>query len=494
MADPLSAPTVDDNHAPENYGGGALGGFMSIYGPRIKAKQQEELNQRAMERDHFWKQMNDPALSVQPGDDDATKTRKQQQLAWLQAEYAKRSGTESKGLLQKAIPFIQHLRGHKVDGQDGGGGGGGESLGLPASMASGGMPAPPQQGAAPTAASAPAAIPPPPSGADVASTIQHHALTTEAAQKERDYEAQTTGPITARAKLFHDHPEYLKDPVTASMILGHPLPGIGRTMGTGVVTAKEARDMGIDVDDQIPDDQLVQMKQSMLGTTVTPTDAVPSGRAVGTDGKLITKQQADMDKEARQLSYWHTKDAIQFQHRVVLQGTALQNALAKADYTGAKKIINDSKVALNSAVNRTSTMEKNLTEAKKGDQQAMVSLAGNHVLMITGAGEKGNIRATKLIWEDAVNSAPWLARAEAKFDSDGYLSGVTLTPSQMDQMVRLAHEKVETMKGSTDNLSNTFAADLAEKKPRRGQATVPPPPTGAAPAAAGQRRVIDLTH
>lgn len=183
MADPLSAPTVDDNHAPENYGGGALGGFMSIYGPRIKAKQQEELNQRAMERDHFWKQMNDPALSVQPGDDDATKTRKQQQLAWLQAEYAKRSGTESKGLLQKAIPFIQHLRGHKVDGQDGGGG---ESLGLPASMAPGGMPAPPQQGAAPTAAvppppttqaaapaaaSAPAAIPPPPSGADVASTI-----------------------------------------------------------------------------------------------------------------------------------------------------------------------------------------------------------------------------------------------------------------------------------------------------------------------------------
>lgn len=188
MADPTSAPTVDQNQSPATYGGGALGGFMSVMGPRIKAKEQEELNQRAMERDHFWQQMNDPALAVQAGDDDATRTRKQQQMAWLQAEYAKRSTTGAKGLLQKAIPFIQHLRGHKVDGQEGGAGAlpGGEVLGLPASATQGGMPQPPQPPVPPPptmqgASAATPAVPPPPTGADVASTIAEGTFSREQA-------------------------------------------------------------------------------------------------------------------------------------------------------------------------------------------------------------------------------------------------------------------------------------------------------------------------
>lgn len=513
MADPTSAPTVTENEPPSAYGGGALGGFMSIMGPRIKAKQQEELNTRAMQRDLKWQQMNDPAWSVTPGDETRPspkdgypnlKSYKEAAHKSLTDEYLKLAPTEAKGLLQKAIPFIQHLRGHKVDGQEGGAGAmpNGEVLGLPASATQNGMPQPPQPPVPPPptmqgASAATPAVPPPPTGADVASTIQQHNLTLEAETKRRDLEAQTTGPIAARVKMFKDHPEYLSDPVTASMILGHPLPGIGRTLGSGTITAKEARSMGYDVDDSVPDDQYLKVTSNMLGTTLTPTDAVPTGHALSADGKPITQVQASIDKEARAMSYWHTKDAIQFQHRMALQGSSLQNALAKSDYTGARKIVNDSKVSLQNAINRTATMDKNLAAAEQGDQQAMVSLAGNHVLMITGAGDKGQIRATKLIWEDAVNSAPWLARISAKFDKDGYLSGVTLTPDQMQQMVRLAHEKVDTIKDSTQALGQTFATELAA---RRGN-NVPPPPTAPAtaapapaPAANSKRRVIDMSH
>ena len=39
---------------------------------------------------------------------------------------------------------------------------------------------------------------------------------------------------------------------------------------------------------------------------------------------------------------------------------------------------------------------------------------------------------------------------EAKFDKDGYLSGVTLTPQQMKQMVGLANER--------------YAADIAKSR------------------------------
>src|SRR6266478_9923380 len=70
MADPESAPTLDTSqHTPEAYGGGAIGGFMSVMGPRIKAKEQEALNARAMQRDLTYKQLHDPALSVSPGDE-----------------------------------------------------------------------------------------------------------------------------------------------------------------------------------------------------------------------------------------------------------------------------------------------------------------------------------------------------------------------------------------------------------------------------------------
>jgi hypothetical protein len=76
---------------------------------------------------------------------------------------------------------------------------------------------------------------------------------------------------------------------------------------------------------------------------------------------------------------------------------------------------------------------------KNHDQQAMLNLLANHLGMTMGL-QKG-ARMTKDIIREAQQSQPWLQGITAKFDSDGYLSGVTLSPQQMRQMVDLGHER-----------------------------------------------------
>lgn len=85
---------------------------------------------------------------------------------------------------------------------------------------------------------------------------------------------------------------------------------------------------------------------------------------------------------------------------------------------------------------RFNVMTKNYEDAVKNhDQQAMLSLLANHLGMTMGL-QKG-ARLTKDIINEAKESRPWLQGMGAKFDSDGVLSGVTLTQPQMKQMVDL---------------------------------------------------------
>ena len=76
---------------------------------------------------------------------------------------------------------------------------------------------------------------------------------------------------------------------------------------------------------------------------------------------------------------------------------------------------------------------------KNHDQQAMLNLLANHLGMTMGL-QKG-ARMTRDIIREAQQSTPWLQGMAAKFDKDGYLTGVTLTPQQMRQMVSLGQER-----------------------------------------------------
>jgi len=85
-------------------------------------------------------------------------------------------------------------------------------------------------------------------------------------------------------------------------------------------------------------------------------------------------------------------------------------------------------------------MAKNYEDALKNhDQQAMLSLLANHLGMTMGL-QKGS-RLTRDIIREAQESRPWLQGLQAKFDKEGYLSGVTLTPEQMRQMVNLGRDR-----------------------------------------------------
>jgi hypothetical protein len=86
---------------------------------------------------------------------------------------------------------------------------------------------------------------------------------------------------------------------------------------------------------------------------------------------------------------------------------------------------------------RYNVMTDSLDAALKNhDQQAMLNLLTNHIGMTMGL-QKG-ARITQAILQEAQQSQPWLANVKAKFDKDGYLSGVTLGPEQMKSMVNLA--------------------------------------------------------
>lgn len=140
-------------------------------------------------------------------------------------------------------------------------------------------------------------------------------------------------------------------------------------------------------------------------------------RAVGT-----REQQAQTNEMRRQTMALAAGNA---QNR---QDTAIRSAGFKA-YTPA----------LDSA-ERFNVMAKNYEDAVKNhDQQAMLSLLANHLGMTMGL-QKGS-RLTRDIIREAETSRPWLQGMAAKFDKDGYLSGVNLTPTQMRQMVDLGRER-----------------------------------------------------
>ncbi len=91
------------------------------------------------------------------------------------------------------------------------------------------------------------------------------------------------------------------------------------------------------------------------------------------------------------------------------------------------------------------------------DQQAMLNLLTNHIGMTMGL-QKG-ARITQAILNEAQKSQPWLANIKAKFDGDGYLSGVTLGPQQMKSMVDLGRGRFREDVVKARNLAKYAGAE-----------------------------------
>lgn len=175
------------------------------------------------------------------------------------------------------------------------------------------------------------------------------------------------------------------------------------------------------------------------------------------------RKKAIEDERAKAAEERQTK---QLQAAVDRQETGFKNLLDSKDYESAKKVVMTSDSDYQDALDRMSTMDKNQVDAKKGDQQAMLSLVANHIGMTLGA-QKG-ARITRAAFDEAVSSAPWLDKVAAKWSSDGYLSGVTLAPEQMEQMVRLAREKVDVLKEHKRRVEDEYHDALNPRPPAGG--------------------------
>lgn len=106
----------------------------------------------------------------------------------------------------------------------------------------------------------------------------------------------------------------------------------------------------------------------------------------------------------------------------------------------ASSVVTGAFNTLNQSQERLAVMQNALKAASGGDQQAMLNLLANHLGMTMGL-QKG-ARLNQALIEEAQKSTPWLQGMAAKFDDRGYLSGVTLTPQQMQSMVQLAQDRV----------------------------------------------------
>ena len=115
------------------------------------------------------------------------------------------------------------------------------------------------------------------------------------------------------------------------------------------------------------------------------------------------------------------------------------------------------------------TMLGNQKDALGGNQQAMLSLVANHIGMTLGA-QKG-ARINQAVWNEAVESSPWLAHVAAKFGPDGYLSGVALTPQQVNQMVELGKQRRQILwqQFADTARANGVQVDVPEFQEKGGQ-------------------------
>jgi hypothetical protein len=216
-----------------------------------------------------------------------------------------------------------------------------------------------------------------------------------------------------------------------------------------------------------------------------------SGRLVGVEdpnaGEFYT-DPAKMPAEAKEIYDQSNKIEMakekekkdeedrRFSRQLALQTQAFSNALARNDYTTANKEVTKAKGNYQDAIDRQATMDGNLKDIEKAqkegkqNQQAMMSLLANHIGMTSGAQPK--MRMSKAQWDEAKDSVPLLDRVEAKFDKDGYLSGVVLTNEQVNQMVELAHQKTAILRDHVDRVKDDYADALGTKS------KMPKPPTG----------------
>jgi hypothetical protein len=209
------------------------------------------------------------------------------------------------------------------------------------------------------------------------------------------------------------------------------------------------------------------MPAGAMSKTLPPVQMMPYFKAAGIDPMTATSEQT-----AAVLNEYNKHETVQMvqqldgsivpetmttsQHGVLSPNSSGSSTPAKPRSSGAPaggkvppgvaKAYGD----YNGALTRQDVMNKSLPEALAGNQQAMINILANHLGMTAGI-QKG-ARINQAMWNEAASSTPWIQGLLARYGHtdqqsgdfvfDGPLSGVTIPPEALKQMVSLADDRV----------------------------------------------------
>lgn len=158
-----------------------------------------------------------------------------------------------------------------------------------------------------------------------------------------------------------------------------------------------------------------------------------------------------------------------FAHAAQMVGLQMQKQIELGNIREAQATFKDAEKSYRSAAELSMDMQRNAAAAKKGDQQAQIAILTDHA---GGTTKLAGGRLTKPIMDELTSSLPFLEGVKKKWQTgpDGvqYLTGVTLSPEQVDRMLTVAQNRVSVMKDSLDGIKadhpEAFPQDTHAKK------------------------------
>jgi hypothetical protein len=146
-----------------------------------------------------------------------------------------------------------------------------------------------------------------------------------------------------------------------------------------------------------------------------------------------------------------------------------QNMLSMNAVRPAQAMIAKQQQQYYGAKDLQSKMQSLMPAALGGNQQAQVAILADHIAMTThqpGAA----MRPTKALFDEAAASQPWLEKITKNFDQDGVLSGVVLSPEQIQNMVSLAPvvtaSELDTLQQMQASFGDVLNPTPAQEVPR----------------------------
>lgn len=187
--------------------------------------------------------------------------------------------------------------------------------------------------------------------------------------------------------------------------------------------------------EQIPENEMTPVQQAELQMTragIALRDAQTAASKAEVDPNSPQNKLAQENVKLREKEFAQTQARLQLAWRseAFREGPGMQQR-------NAGNVLKVYQPALDADF-RLKQMLDQAKEAKAGNQQAMLGLLYNHMGMTAGL-QKG-ARMTQDMIKEAEQSRPWLQGMAATFSKDGVLTGVKLSPQQIDQMVQLAEQ------------------------------------------------------